>query len=104
MDYELRIIPNCPNSDRALQLFRQALTAEGANEDVRVIELSSEEQAAALNFHGSPSFIADGEDLFPVSASAALACRVYQGEAALAGLPLQEDIRAAIRLAESRRR
>ena len=103
MDYELRIIPNCPNSDWALQLFRQALTAEGVNEDVRVTELSSEEQADALNFHGSPSFIADGQDLFPASASAALTCRVYQREVALAGLPSQEDLKAAIRLAESGR-
>ncbi len=29
MDYELRIIQGCPNSGPTLELFRQALAAEG---------------------------------------------------------------------------
>lgn len=99
MDYELRIIPDCPNSAPALELFRQALAAERAAGDLRVVELNSEEQAVALDFHGSPSFIADGHDLFPATASPALSCRVYQREAVSAGLPSQEDIQAALRSA-----
>jgi len=96
MNYELRIISECPNSAPALALFRRALAAEGANEDVRVVELTSDEQAEALGFHGSPSFIAEGRDLFPSPASPALACRVYRTPGGLAGLPSQEDLQAAI--------
>jgi hypothetical protein len=97
--YELRVIPDCPNSAAALELFRRALAAESAAGDVSVVELSSEEQAHSLNFHGSPSFTAGGRDLFPSSTVPALTCRVYQAEAGLAGLPSQKDLQAALRSA-----
>lgn len=101
MDYELRIIPDCPNSAPALELFRAALTSEGVAGDVHVLELVSEEQAAELGFHGSPSFIAGVRDLFPSPVSPALSCRVYPGKAGLAGLPAQEELQAALRSAAS---
>jgi hypothetical protein len=97
MDYELRIIPECPNSAPALDLFRHALATENSDGDLRVVELDSEEQAQTLHFHGSPSFIADGRDLFPSTASPALTCRVYLGTDGFAGLPSQEDLQAALR-------
>ena len=101
MDYELRIIPDCPNSAAALELFRAALTSEGVPGEVRVLELVSEEQAAELGFHGSPSFIAGNRDVFPSTASPALTCRVYPGKAGLAGLPAKEELQAALRSASS---
>jgi hypothetical protein len=97
MDYELRIIADCPNSAPALELFRQALAAANAAGDVRVVQLETEEQARKLSFHGSPSFIAEGRDLFPSPADPALTCRVYAGPAGLVGLPSQEDLQAALR-------
>lgn len=97
MNYELRIIPGCPNSVPALTLFRRALAAEGVSGDVRVVELTSDEQAESRVFHGSPSFMADGRDLFPSPASPALACRVYQSPEGLSGMPSQADLQAAIR-------
>jgi hypothetical protein len=101
MDFELRIIPGCPNSALALGLFRAALAGEGIAREVRVLELSTEEEAQLLDFHGSPSFIADGRDLFPSNTSPALTCRVYPRGAGMAGLPLQEDVQAALRAASS---
>ncbi|MFJ6272387.1 hypothetical protein HTS88_21190 [Pseudarthrobacter oxydans] len=101
MDYELRIIAECPNSAPALDLFRQALAAENFDEGVRVVQLDSDEQAEALHFRGSPSFIADGHDLFPSTASPALTCRVYLRADGYAGLPSQEDVQAALRSATS---
>jgi hypothetical protein len=97
MVYELWIIPDCPNSAPALALYRRALAAEGAGGDVRLVELTSDEQAESLRFHGSPSFIAEGNDLFPSPASPALACRIYRGHATFAGMPSQADLQAAIR-------
>ncbi|WP_458779775.1 thioredoxin domain-containing protein [Arthrobacter sp. D3-16] len=101
MHYELRIIPGCPSSARALVLFRTALDAEGADEEIRVVELTSEEQAKELDFHGSPSFIAGGRDLFPSTAPPALACRVYPRVVGLALLPTKDEIRSALRSASS---
>jgi hypothetical protein len=97
--YELRVIPDCANSIAALELFRRALAAESTAADIRVVELSSEEQAHSLNFHGSPSFIAGDHDLFPSTTAPALTCRVYQAEAGLAGLPSQKDLQTALRSA-----
>lgn len=50
-----------------------------------------------LHFLGSPSFIADGRDLFPSAAAPALSCRVYLGADGMSGLPSQEDFQAALR-------
>lgn len=96
MDYELRIIADCPHSAAALDLFVQVLAAEGVEGDVVVVELGSEEQAQTLGFHGSPSFIASGMDLFPSSAAPALTCRLYRHAGGLAGLPSPEDLKAAV--------
>lgn len=103
MDYELRIIADCPHSAGALELFHQALAAENAAGEVRVVQLDTEEQAKALHFCGSPSFIAEGRDLFQSSAAPALTCRVYTRGAGLAGLPLLEDLQAALRVRSSAR-
>lgn len=103
MDYELRIVADCPNSAGALELFRQALAVENAAGEVRVVQLNTEEQAMALCFHGSPSFMAEGQDLFQSSAAPALTCRVYTGRAGLAGLPSLEDLQAALRARSSAR-
>lgn len=98
MPYELRTIQGCPNSGPALDLFIQVLTAEGKDtRDVAVREVGSEEEAQALRFHGSPSFIADGLDLFPAQSAPALTCRLYRSEGRMAGLPSTELLRAAVR-------
>jgi hypothetical protein len=98
MDFELRTIQGCPNGGPALELFRQALAAEGKDTGrVTVREVTSEDEAVALRFHGSPSFIADGRDLFPAGSAPALSCRVYRLEDRMAGLPSVELLRTAVR-------
>lgn len=97
-DYELRIIPGCPNTEAALNLFRRTLETEGtpdSNLHVRVIP--TEDDARQLNFHGSPTFMANGRDLFPADADPALSCRIYPTEQGMAGLPDFESLRAAVR-------
>lgn len=98
MDFELRTIPGCPNSGPALELFREALGAEGRDaEHLTVREVTSENEAEELRFHGSPSFIADGCDLFPADSASALSCRLYRLGHGVAGLPSEESLRAAVR-------
>ncbi|MDE8669982.1 hypothetical protein PY310_15480 [Pseudarthrobacter sp. H3Y2-7] len=62
-----------------------------------VLEVTSEAEAAALQFHGSPAFTAGGQDLFPSAAGAGLSCRVYSTDRGLAGLPSIASLRAAVR-------
>ena len=98
MDFELRTVPGCPNAVPALELFRAVLAAEGFDaEHVTVRELSSEREAEELQFHGSPSFIAEGSDLFPADSAPALSCRLYRTGNGMTGLPSVESLRTAVR-------
>ena len=98
MDFELRTIPGCPNSAPALKLFREVLDSEGRGaEPLTVREVASENEAQELRFHGSPSFIAEGRDLFPAESAPALSCRLYNTGHGMAGLPSLESLRTAIR-------
>ena len=100
MDFELRIIAGCPNSAPAGELYLRALEAEGMDPGkLRIRELSTEEEARELGFHGSPTFVAGGADLFGSAAEPALSCRVYPTPEGLAGLPSPGVLRAALRAA-----
>ena len=102
MDYELRTIPGCPHGGPALELFRAVLTAEGRDSaHLTVREVTSENEAGTLQFHGSPSFMAAGRDLFPAESAPALSCRLYRSEHGVAGLPSAASLRAALRDAGS---
>ena len=53
MTYELRVIPDCPNSTAALELFRRALAAESKQRpDVRVVELEQRGAGTVPDFRG----------------------------------------------------
>lgn len=98
MDFELRTIPGCPNSGPALKMFREILAAEGRDAGALTVrELTSEREAGELRFHGSPSFIAEGRDLFPAESGPALTCRLYRTGNGFAGVPSAESLRNALR-------
>jgi hypothetical protein len=98
MDFELRTIPGCPNTGPALELFREALGMEGFDiQRLTVREVISDNEAEELQFHGSPSFIAEGHDLFPAESAPALSCRLYRTGHSVAGLPSPESLRNAVR-------
>ena len=100
MDFELRTIPGCPHTVPGRDLFSQALALEGAGHaTVSVKEVSTDDQAEALEFHGSPTFCAGGVDLFASNAAPAVTCRVYPTPAGLAGLPTLDSLRQAVRAA-----
>lgn len=95
--YELRIIADCPNSGPALELYRSVLAKQCRDAEVHVREITSDDEARKLGFHGSPSFLAAGLDLFPSDAAAALSCRVYPSAQGMAGLPSAETLGTALR-------
>ena len=98
MDFELRTIPGCPNSGPALKLFREVLVADGRSAELlSVRDVASEAEAKELLFHGSPSFIAEGRDLFPAESAPAVNCRLYRTGNGLSGLPSAESLRNALR-------
>lgn len=105
MDFELRTIAGCPNDAAAKALFTEALTLEGLDPDAMAVrEVRSDDEAAQLNFHGSPTFTVSGTDLFPSISEPAVTCRVYPTPAGLRGNPDLDTLRSAIRDAVGRHR
>lgn len=100
MKTELLTIPGCPHGETARAVFSRALELEGVGSaGLATTEITSDAAAAAASFHGSPSFLLDGTDLFPSTTPPAMACRVYTTAGGLAGQPDLESLRLAIRRA-----
>lgn len=98
MHIELLTIPGCPHSRSARELFASALELEGIDPaTLTVTEITTDADATAVSFHGSPSFIIDGTDLFPSNAASALTCRVYPSRRGFVGPPDLKSLRDAIR-------
>lgn len=91
------VVPGCGHCEQAAALLRDAMDAAGlANVQFNIVTVESAEDAAALNFQGSPAFSIDGEDLFP-RADSALTCKLYETRCGASSLPTRDDLVAAIR-------
>lgn len=93
-------VPDCPSRDLANTRLHEALGQAGLP-DVAVEhrQVTTEAQAAAERFHGSPTFLVDDEDLFggpgtPVS----LSCRLYETEHGVAGAPTVAGLAEALKV------
>jgi peroxiredoxin len=94
---------DCPSHDLALRRLRSVLDAVGVEEDVHVVAVTSDAQAQALRFPGSPTIRVDGVDLFPVAdATYGLNCRVFHTpDGRVTPVPtvamLEDAVRSALR-------
>jgi proline dehydrogenase len=110
MRIELLTTTECPHSDRAEEILRQALTEDGHEPSVARVYVSDIDDAAGLGFHGAPTIRIDGRDVVPPTADEpiGLGCRHYvQPDGTLDGVVPAEVIRnyvAAQREAEERAR
>ena len=91
----------CPSHERAYELLRTTLAEMGRAEvAVAAVEVTTPDEARRLGFPGSPTFQVGRQDLFPVDASPALTCRVYQrGDGRSSPLPDADDLAARLRAA-----
>lgn len=96
MDFELLTIRDCPHASAARELFSRAMSEGNEPAFIAVREIMTDEEAEASGFHGSPTFMADGIDLFPSTAEPAMTCRIYHTAGGLSGLPSLESLRHAI--------
>jgi hypothetical protein len=98
VDVELRVIPDCPNAQGAFDLLRLALRDLGfAGVAIRVTIVEDDSQAQLLGFAGSPTFVADGHDLFPDNSLVpAWSCRLYPGSSGPSRLPALRELTAAL--------
>jgi hypothetical protein len=89
----------CPSWERALSLLRERLEAHGLDPEAVVItEVTSEDQAAGLDFPGSPTIRVDGVDVQePLGPATGMSCRVYRTrDGRVSPLPDPADIDDAL--------
>ncbi|NMM22057.1 MAG: thioredoxin family protein [Phycicoccus sp.] len=96
MDITLLYFDDCPNW-RVTDERLAAIAAERADLKVTRHLVDTPEEAERVGFHGSPSILVDGVDLFAEpDAGVGLSCRVYRTPQGLAGAPTMEQLRAAL--------
>ena len=96
MDITLLYFDDCPNWKIADERLA-AIAAERADLKVTRHLVNTPEEAERVGFHGSPSILVDGVDVFAEPcAGVGLSCRVYHTPDGLAGAPTLEQLRAAL--------
>ena len=88
MQVVLRYFDGCPNWETARERLEEALHTIGVSTEVRLEQVTSQEQAERLRFVGSPTILVDGRDPFPAGDEGfGLTCRVYWSDAGASGSP-----------------
>jgi len=96
MDITLLYFDDCPNWRIADERLA-AIAAERTDLKVTRHLVNTPEEAERVGFHGSPSILVDGVDVFAEpGAGVGLSCRVYRTPDGLAGAPTLEQLRAAL--------
>lgn len=96
----------CPNAEPARELVRRVAGELGIKPEIRLVEVSSPEEAERLRFLGSPSIRVDGHDVEPGAEGRgdyALSCRIYRTDGGERGQPDETWLREALRAAAQRR-
>ena len=99
MDIEFLYWEGCPSYPEARQLLGEVLADCGVDVEIEVREVTSQDEAEALGFPGSPTIRVDGRDVDPVGASArpALMCRIYRKpDGGVSPVPTREQLEAAL--------
>lgn len=100
MDVSLLYFDTCPN----WKVAHRRLAAIAADKPEVVVtrhRVETVEEAERLGFHGSPSILVEGVDVFAEpDAGVGLSCRVYRTPDGPAGAPTMEQLRAALGVAE----
>jgi hypothetical protein len=97
---ELLYWEGCPSYPEAEALLTEVLRDEGVDAEVRLREVTTQAEAEALRFIGSPTIHVDGRDVDPEGAAQgrpALNCRVYRGaDGRVSPVPSRAQIERAL--------
>jgi len=96
MKIEILHFECCPNHPLTVERVMQVVHRLGVAADVREVELTQDDDPAAMKFIGSPTVLIDGQDIDPVQRAEAgygFGCRTFGG----AGVPPVEMIEQAVR-------
>jgi hypothetical protein len=101
---EVLTFDGCPHGERTFERARAAIAAANVAADLRLVRVTSEEEALRLRFLGSPTVRVNGADVDPTAAERddyGIHCRVYSVEGRLEGAPPLEWIVASLRRGET---
>jgi hypothetical protein len=96
---ELLYWEGCPSYPEALELLRDVLATRGRDDEIELREVSTQADAVALRFPGSPTIRVEGRDVDPDSATArpALNCRIYRlPDGRISPIPSREQLEEAL--------
>ncbi len=101
MNVSLLYLDGCPNWEQTLADVRDVLVEYHVDTDVKLIRISSQEQAEEMEFLGSPTVRVEGMDVEPdiLESGFNLECRVYWIDEDPVGRPPKEWIAAAVEVA-----
>lgn len=96
MEITLQYFDGCPNWKIADERLT-ALVVERPDIVLTRQVVDTEEEAERVGFHGSPSILINGTDVFAaLGAPVGLACRRYMTPDGAAGAPTLEQLRSAV--------
>ena len=102
MHIELLVVPDCPNEVPARDLVTAVLAEHGLTASLVTTVLSTDEEAQARGFTGSPTFLVDGADPFAHGdGGVGLACRVYPTAHGPSGVPDRNDLARALTISRN---
>ena len=96
---ELLTTSNCPHRDAAPALVQRVCRQSDGQAEVRLVGVPDQPAAERLRFLGSPTIRVNGRDIEPGAEGNheyVCACRLYQGEHSLRGLPEEAWLRQAL--------
>ena len=94
MRIEVLYVPGCPNYEPTVERLQAVLESQSLQAEIRSVPISSDAQAQALLFPGSPTIRIEGKDVEQhETVVPSLACRLYANRS---GIPSEESLRIAI--------
>jgi hypothetical protein len=99
VNIDLLYFDGCPSWQSGLENLKSALAAEGIQASIRLLRIDDPSEAERQHFLGSPSFRANGVDLWPEErASYGVSCRLYATPQGMKGAPSVEMLRKQLRM------
>ncbi|MFC2064790.1 thioredoxin family protein [Chloroflexota bacterium] len=98
MKIDLLYFDDCPSWKIGLENLKAALSAEGLQADIQLIQVANNEDADRYKFLGSPSFLVNGVDPWSEEREQYnLSCRVYPTPQGMRGAPSVDMLREKLR-------
>lgn len=96
----------CPNSQNALDLLKEILKEKNIDEEIKIVEIKSEENTKKYRFLGSPTIQINSLDIEKERRNdpPVFGCRIYKTKDGYSGIPPKEMIIRAMEEAKRQKR